>query len=484
MCPGRPRIVTRASLVLSGADNGRRLLAERSADVVVVGAGVAGLVAATRLQAAGHEVAVLEARDRVGGRTLNRELPGTNQMIEMGGQWVGPTQDRILSLISELGLSTYPTYDEGKHTVEFKGRLRRYSGNLPWLGTLSMLDIGQAQLALDRAAARIDTSAPWTGPHAELNDKETFADWLRRRVRTSGGDRFFRSITEAVFAAGPEEMSALWALFYIGAAGGLDPLINTRGGAQQDRVEGGTQLIALRLAAGLGDAVTLRAPVTAVDWSDSSGVRVSCDFGSVRARRVVLAVPPALAGEITYTPNLPAARRSLIAGMPMGSVIKVNVVYDRPFWREAGLSGQAISDVRGLSATFDNTPASGSPPVLVGFFEARHARAAGLLSTGDRRKAILQDLAAYFGPRARDAVDVLEQDWSAEPWSRGCYGAFATPGTLTGYGAALREPIGPIHFAGTETATRWAGYLDGAVQSGERVAREVVTALAGRPDPS
>jgi monoamine oxidase len=197
------------------------------------------------------------------------------------------------------------------------------------------------------------------------------------------------------------------------------------------------------------------------------------DRRTFTARRVILAVPPPLSAKIAMTPELPAARQALVDGMPMGSVIKINVVYDSPFWRESGLSGQANSDVRALNTVYDNTPHSGSPAVLLGFLEGRHAKATAHLDPGERRKLVLDDLATYFGPRAYEAVDYLEQDWCAEEFSGGCYGAFAQPGTLTRFGPALREPIGPIHFAGTETATRWAGYIDGAAESGERAAAEV-----------
>jgi len=446
----------------------------KSVDVVVVGAGVAGLVAATELRNSGYHVAVLEARDRVGGRTLNREIPNSGgQVIEMGGQWIGPTQHRALKLVEELGLRLYPTYDDGKHTVDFRGRLRRYTGRIPWLGGRTLIDIGLAQLKLDSVARKVVTAAPWDTRNAAAFDGQTFADWIVRHVKTDGGEKFFRIVTEAVFSAEPEDMSALWAMFYLGSAGGLDPLINTRNGAQQDRVVGGTQLISIRLADRLGDSVELNAPVAAIDWSGDRVVVTTRYRRTVTARRVILAVPPPLAAKIAMTPELPAARRALVDGMPMGSVIKINVVYDSPFWRESGLSGQANSDVRALNTVYDNTPHSGSPAVLLGFLEGRHAKATAHLDPGERRKLVLDDLAAYFGPRAYDAVDYLEQDWCAEEFSGGCYGAFAQPGTLTRFGPALREPIGPIHFAGTETATRWAGYIDGAAESGERAAAEV-----------
>jgi monoamine oxidase len=451
-----------------------------SADVAVVGAGVAGLVAARRLREAGYDVTVLEARDRVGGRTLNQPIPGTDHVIEMGGQWLGPTQHRIRALVDELGLATYPTYDTGRHIVDWGGRVRRYTGRIPWLGAATLADIGRAQLAVGRAIRRVPTSAPWRAADAARLDGETLQTWLRRHTATRGARRFLTLITQAVFSAEPAEVSALWFLHYVAAAGGLDPLINTAGGAQQDRVVGGSQLICQAMADAMPGVVRLGAAVTAVSWHNHQGVRITAGDLEVSARRAVLAVPPPLAARIEATPAWPADRRALLDRLPMGSVIKVNVIYDEPFWRADGLSGQANSDHRPVGTVYDNTPHGGDAPgVLVGFLEGRHAQTAASLDPDARRAAVLTDLAGYFGPRARAPVAYLERDWCAEEWTRGCYGAFAVPGTLRPFGPALRAAVGPVHVAGAETAVRWTGYLDGAVSSGERAAEEVDRALRG-----
>jgi len=448
-------------------------------DVLVVGAGMAGLVAARRLSAAGHLVGVLEARDRVGGRVLNWTVPDSGgEVVEAGGQWVGPGQERIHALLDELGLTTFPTYDQGRHTAEFDGRLRHYRGRVPWLGARATAEIALTWLRLDRAARRIDPAAPWLARHASALDGQTFADWLAERLSGRTASNFYQVVTEAVFAAGPGELSALWALHYIAAAGGLDRLVNTSGGAQQDRVTGGSQRICLELAAGLGGAVSLNAVVTRVEWSADRVEVSTADGRQYRARRLVLAVPPALANEIEFVPPLPSTRSALWSGLPMGSVIKMNFVYDRPFWRDAGLSGQAAGDSRTLNTVFDNSPPSGSPGVLVGFVEGRHAQRAARLSTAERRIVVLADLASYFGPAAAKPVAVHELDWCAQRFSGGCYGAFAVPGVLSRHGAQLRDPVGPIHVAGTETARRWTGYLDGAVESGEHAAQQISAGLA------
>ncbi|GAC68424.1 flavin monoamine oxidase family protein [Gordonia soli] len=447
----------------------------RSADVVVVGAGVAGLVAARELGRAGVDVLVLEARDRVGGRLLNDVLPGGSP-IEVGGQWVGPTQHQVLGLIDELGLTTFPTYVEGRHVAEVGDSRSEYTGRVPRLDPISLADIAQTQWRLDRLARSVVLSEPWSTPQAAELDGQTFETWLRRTARTSRGRGFFRLITEAVFSAEPSDLSALWAAFYIGSAGGVDALIDTAGGAQQDRVGGGSQQIALAIAESLGDRVILDSPVSEIDWN-GSGVTVRTGSTTIRARTAILAVPPPLVARIRFSPGLPGDRDQLAQRMPMGRVIKVNVVYDEPFWRNAGMSGQANSDRRALGTVFDNTPADGAPGVLVGFLEGRHADVGSRLDLPTRRSQVIDDLVAYFGPNAGAPIDYIERDWAEEEYSRGCYGAFLAPGTLTRFGPALRAPIGPLHWAGTETATRWAGYIDGAVESGRRAAREIRAVL-------
>ena len=441
----------------------------------MVGAGLAGLVAARRLQAAGREVVVLEARHRVGGRTLNEPI-GDGKVVELGAQWVGPTQDRILALIGELGVETFPTHGEGANLFERGGKVRRYGGTIPRLNPVALAETGVMLGRLNRLAARVPADQPWRAEEARDWDAQTFETWIRRRIRTAAARDLMRLAINGVWAAEPRDLSLLHVLFYISSAGSIELLLDTEGGAQQDRVVGGTQIIATRIADELGEALVLGSPVRAVVHGDA-GVGVGADEVSVNARRAILALAPPLAGRIAYDPPLPAARDALCARMAMGTVVKCMAVYDRPWWREEGLSGQATSTDGPISVVFDNSPPDGSPGVLLAFFEGRAAREASALSEAERRAAVAECLERLFGPRARRPQGYVDKAWANEEWTRGCYGAFMPPGAWTDHGAALRAPIGPLHWAGTETATAWSGYMDGAVSSGERVAAEVDAAL-------
>jgi len=439
-------------------------------DVVVVGAGLAGLTAARELSGAGLDVLVLEARDRVGGRTLSQPVGDrAEDVVELGGQWVGPTQHEILSLAQDLGIETYPTHATGKNLFEDGGgKLKRYTGTIPMLAPHVMVDYGQADLRLKRLIKRIDPEAPWDAEHAERLDERSFATWIRRTAKTQTAREALTTAIRAVFSVEPADVSLLHVLFYAAAAGGWDDLLDTEGGAQQDRLAGGTQQLSVRIAEELGDRVELSAPVRSIR-SDGDGVVA----GEIRARRVIVAVPPALAGRIEYDPPLPGPRDQLTQRMPMGSVIKCMAVYEEPFWREDGLSGQAISLPGPAQVVFDNTPPKGSPG-LIAFLEGKDARELAVVPEGERRDAVLRGFQRLFGRRAAHPVHYVEKDWSAEPYSRGCYAGVLGPGAWTGYGRLLREPIGRIHWAGTETATRWMGYMDGAIQSGKRAAAEVL----------
>lgn len=463
------------------------------ADVAIVGAGLAGLVAARGLAAAGVRPLVLEARDRVGGRILNEPI-GEGGVVEVGGQWIGPGQRRIAALAAELGVATFPTHDEGRHLIEIGGRRASYTGALTdaRLGLVrdlsraiplpALLDLEQARVRLDRMARQVPLEQPWTAPKARRWDSQTFASWIGRNTRTAAARSLLELATEAVWAAEPADVSLLHVLFYTHSGGGFDRLVGTGGGAQQDRFHGGSQRIPLLLAEQIGgEHLRLGAPVRRIEHG-ADGVRLYAGGReraelAVRAKRAIVAVPPTLAGRIDYDPALPALRDQLTQRMPQGTVIKTMAIYAEPFWRRQGLSGQATSDVGPARVVFDNSPPEGRPGVLLGFLEGRLAREWGARPADERRRAVLAGHARLFGERAARPEQFVERVWADEEWTRGCYGCLMTTGGWTEYGRALRAPISRLHWAGAETATVWSGYMDGAVSSGERACEEVLEEL-------
>ncbi|MGW5318328.1 flavin monoamine oxidase family protein [Nocardia thailandica] len=444
-------------------------------DVVVVGAGLAGLTAARELRAAGRRVRVLEARDRVAGRTLGGSVAG-GVPVELGGQWIGTTQIEILALVAELGLETFPTHDAGDALTRYRGTVTRYGDETFGLSGAAALEAGRLQAELEALAATVSLAAPWTTPAAAELDRRTLDEWLRANTDDAEALAFWGAVVPALFSAEPAELSLLHFLFYIKSAGTLDILVGVTGGAQELRVVGGTHRISERLAEDLGEAVVLGAPVRSIAHDDA-GVTVTHAGGSVTAEAVIVTVPPTLAGRLEYRPALPAARDGLTQQMPMGSVIKVQVAYPTPFWRAAGLSGFAFDLDGALGVTLDNSPPDGSCGVLVGFFEGAHARIAGTRTPAERRAVAVATLVDLFGPQAAEPMDYAEQDWTAEEYTRGCYGGRLGAGVWTQFGAALSEPVGRIHWAGAETADVWNGYMDGAVRSGRRAAAEVLDRL-------
>jgi monoamine oxidase len=443
-------------------------------DAVVVGAGLSGLCAADELQRAGASVAVLEAKSRVGGRTLTRKIGAGD--FDLGGQWMGPGQHRLAALTRELGLATFPTFHQGDKILDLRGKRSTYKGDIPSVGVLGLADLQKALVVMDLVARRVPLDAPWTAASAQKWDEQTLETWKRRLLWNSQVRELFDVAVQVVFGAEPSEISLLYFLFYARGGGGLMKLVEIERGAQRDRFVSGAQTLSIRLAQRLGERVVLGAPVRALR-QHVDAAQIEHDRGIVRARRVVFAMPPAAIARVRFEPGLPAARELLSERMPMGATTKVLVTYARPFWRERGLSGEVVSTGGPVAVVFDNVSHGGAQPALVAFVVGQRARELSRRTPDERRAAVLAQLTAWFGAEAGTPEDYVEQDWAAEEFTWGCPVGVAAPGLLTRAGAALREPIGRVHFAGTETATEWPGYLEGAIQAGRRAAREVLGRL-------
>lgn len=445
---------------------------QHDADVIVIGAGFAGLAAARRASDAGLRPLVLEARDRVGGRVYTETHHGA--AIDLGGQWLGPTQDRALALARELGLSTYQQHVAGENVLDLDGRRRTFTGTVPLVNPLALASIGWAWWRLDQLAKQVPLDRPWEARHAAAWDATTLESFLQANTVSRTGRKILRYAMETVFAADPADLSLLHAAFYIRSGGNLDRLLSSVDGAQQDRIEGGMQRLAEGLAGKLAPgALRLSSPARAVEQA-ADGVVVRTDRESFSARRAIVALPPVLAGRLRYAPAMPAARDQLTQRVPQGAVIKCIALYERAWWRDSGLSGHGITDLAPAHVIFDASTPAGEPGVLLGFVEAGNARAFSGVAPEQRREAVLRCFARCFGERATKPVQYLDKCWAEDEWSRGCYAGYFPPGVWTTSGHALRAPVGRIHWAGTETATEWNGYIDGAIRSGERAADEIV----------
>lgn len=439
----------------------------------VVGAGYAGLTAARRLSQADKSVVVLEARDRVGGRVWTFHL-ADGSPVDRGGGWVASRHDAIRGLANELGVPTYKTWVKGDHVLIGEGRTRRYHGLIPKISPLAVATIALAQMKLDRMAKQVPVEAPWTAKRAAEWDARTIAWWLERSgIRTSIARDLFECAVRGLFTCDLNHVSFLHMLLLIRSAGSINTLFSITGGYQENLVEGGAGSIARRMADELGDAVRLNAPVRAITQRDN---RVVVEAGalSVSAPSVVVATPPALTLEIAFDPPLTDDRLTLYRKAVAGPETKTIVVYDEPFWRADGFSGQTAGPGSAAEVTLDATPAAGTPGVIASFTFGPVAERIDALDAGERRTAVLDLLADRFGPRAASPSEFIETAWWNEAWTRGCTMAHFPPGILTRYGHLLREPFGRIHWAGTETATISHGAIDGAVRSGERAASEVL----------
>jgi monoamine oxidase len=445
------------------------------ADVCVVGAGYAGLTAARDLSRAGKTVVLLEARDRVGGRIWTQGL-ADGSSIDRGGAWLAPQHDAIFRLARDLGVSTYKTYVKGAHLLVGDGRTRRYTGLIPKISPLAVATIALAQYRLDRLSKQVPVDAPWTAKRAEEWDDRSIAWWLERtRIRTPIARDLFEMAVRGLFAADLNEVSFLHLLQLVHGHGSINALFSIEGGNQENMVENGAGSIAKAMAEGLGDAVHLSTPVRSIT-QPGDRVVVDADGLTVTAAHVVVATPPALALDIAFDPVLSDDRLTLYKSAVGGTETKTMVVYDKPFWRDNGFSGQSAEPGSAAEVTLDASPMSGTPGVIASFTFGLVAQRVDALPAAERRRAVLDALAARFGPKAATPVEFIETAWWTEEWSRGCSMAHLPPGILTRYGRLLREPVGRVHWAGTETSTVSHGAIDGAVRSGQRAAAEILEA--------
>ena len=441
----------------------------RRADVIIVGAGLSGLKAAHELVAKGRSVIVLEANGRVGGRLKRGEVAG--RIVDFGGQWVGARHTALLAEAKRLGVDLYRQYDEGKTVMQFLGKTVHFTGEVPKLPFLSLLELLRLQRRWDREMKSIPAEAPWTAAKARDWDGQTLETWIVDNLHTRAGREFARLVPRGAWAAEARQVSYLWFLDALRGSDGLDHLMSVKGGLLDAKFKGGMHQIPRRISEELGERVVLDAPVAQIAQNESA-VRITTPKGVFEARHVIVATPPGSASRIQFEPHLPSSRDGLQQRMPMGNIIKVIVAYREPFWRKLGFKGQIATDDDTLGIVMDDALDEGGAALLLCFIEGQRALELSAAGKDERRKQVTASLVRFFGTEAADTIAYDDNDWTVEPYTHG-YVGHMPPGVMTRYGKALREPCGRIHWAGTETSTEWPGHIEGALRAGIRAAAEV-----------
>ncbi|MBW4468102.1 MAG: flavin monoamine oxidase family protein [Pegethrix bostrychoides GSE-TBD4-15B] len=454
-----------------------------SYDCVVVGAGLAGLMAARNLQRSGQTVLVIEARDRVGGRMHGEQLP-SGQWIDRGGQWVGSTQDRFLALLDEYQIRRFPSPSEGKKVFLYDGNRYEFDGFFQGLPEgeppgVREADWQDAMTAWERFDALTKIFPPGHPQQTEQNqklDSQTFAQWIAENTQTAFGHWYFSYMARAVGFLGPAEPSQV-SLLHVLWGQNCAPQSEH---PEAELLHGGAGQIPGKIVAELDHQVRLGEPVLQINHH-AAGVEILTAKGQYAAQYVVVSMPPHLAGRIIYHPPLPPLREQLTQRVPMGCCAKILVSYDRPFWREKGLAGIGLGNCEWIELCADSSDPETGVGVIATFVVGDRYRRWQAMHDADRQAAVLSDLANYFGDRALTPASYDEVDWPSDPWAGGGYAAFMPPGVWTSFGEALAAPVGRIYWAGTEMADRWPGFFEGAVRTGEAAAESIRALLQNSP---
>ena len=376
--------------------------------------------------------------------------------------------------MTEFGVSSYKQYTDGQSMIVVDGKQYRYKGTIPLsMSPWAAVNLGAVMLEITQMCKSIPLDAPWEAKNAQTWDQISLAKWLSNHTLSKPAHATLETAIAGCNTSAASEVSMLFVVYQMASGGGPGFVLGGKDASQDSRPVGGMGAIYRPITAEIGDALHLSQPVRRIE-QDEDGVTVRSDEMTVRARRAVVAVPIAIASQIIYEPMLPVDRSFLHQRMPSGAIFKINIVYEEPFWRADGLSGQSAAPGSPATITIDASTDAARPGVLCVIVEGPIARQIGELDAAVRRRAILAELVARFGSQAGAPVEYLEQNWTVERYSGGGMLSHAPPGVLTQFGRALREPSGRIHWAGTESSAIMCGWVDGAVRSGERAATEVM----------
>lgn len=449
-------------------------------DVIVIGAGYTGLAAAHYLSKKKFNVTLLEANQRVGGRTLE-SIVSENFRLELGGQYIAPNQERVTKLAKELGLETYQAWNQGDNFLSINGQLGRFQSSpakclteVIGLPKSVQLEVEAVLNKLSVMFPEVPSDSPWKSTMAEDWDSITFHSWLSSHLQSNPAKDFFRFMTNQAFSTEPTQISLLQMLWFLKTSHGLPSW--AIGGGQANRIEGGTQLLADRLASRLDDKISFYEKVIKIH-QDVEKVIVQTENRTFQALFVIVCLPPQLINSIQYNPPLPSDLFRAFGALQTGNSMKVQAVYEKPFWRKHGWSGNGIDFEGPQTFTYDNSGPEGIPGVLLGFLSARRATEWNQKTKEERQMAVLKSWAKVFGPDALNPLEYIEMDWMSDAFSRGGHGCHFPPGVWSELGPALGIEHMPnfkrIFWAASDLAKDWNGYLEGALFAGEQVANEV-----------
>ncbi|KAH6688574.1 amine oxidase [Plectosphaerella plurivora] len=449
-------------------------------DVVIVGGGFSGLTAAYNLQQAGLTTVTLEARNLIGGKSRSLKREKGLGYLEMGATWINEvTQPNVFQLTQDFGLEVVEQYIEGQTIFQDTNGTVSWNdqGGDPEPSELFLI------LIIEAAALLIDNTVFDKWP---LKMDVTFAEWVDQlgMWKDPHLQNICRGLTQAIVGREPEDIGAHYFLDYISSGQGLvkSLMAEDRGGAQYQWLKNGTTSIAMSLAGAMTPgSVLIDTPVRSITQHENVTVVTSEDGQSFNAKKVVIAMTQNVWSNVEFTPPLPCSKRALAANTKPGIYAKVLVSYTEPWWRTAGWVGKLTSFKGPIGFSWEISEDSLSLYALALFIAGDHAVRWHALSAPERREAVLEHLAELVGEdlavKARVPLEYEYVEWTKEEYILGGPTSSMGPGMLRKYGAALREPFGSLHFAGTETAYDWKGYLEGAVTAGQRAAREIVAEL-------
>lgn len=444
--------------------------------VIIIGAGFSGIAAAKKLHEAGIPFLVLEARERLGGRVYTKQIK-EDLYLDFGGQWIGPSQDRMYALCEELGIHYYDTYDQGYNVLDINQQIKKFKGLIPKMDFLSLINLDYVLKKLERLAKSIPLENPWLHPKALEFDSISLGAFIISHCKTSSCKKVLTLALETVFAAELNEVALLHALFYFKSGRDLNTLINIKNGAQLHRIEGGMQCIVDAMAKPFIDKIIFNKPVEKI-FTEGGKKKISGVDFSFTAEKIIMAIPPTLAGKINFYPMLSSAKKQLIDRIAMGQVGKCFMVYEKPFWRTSGFSGQAFADNNSpFQSMFDASPKDSKYGIILAFTIANRAKAYFENTKEKRKESMLRKLVAYFGKEAETPMFYEDFNMTDEAWSRGCYAGLYPTGAWTGFQDAYAKTENDIYWAGTEASKVWYGYIEGAVRAGEKAAEKIIKEL-------